>query len=472
MSQSTFPGMRGRLRVLSIGVPLAGLAALYPLHLALLRVWPSLAVDVLTGLLMLGGVVTFSTAVFHLIDRQDQALARQHTELERRYETERGLRAQLETLHQAALTIAGARTPEQTLQRLVDLARDLIGARYAALGVLGPQDAIDGFYTAGLSPAERERLGPPPQGHGLLGVVLNDGASLRIPDITADSRSVGFPPGHPQMRSLLAVPVAHGGHVVGNLYLADKEREPTFSSEDERLLRLLAGHAAIVIANARLAAQVRTLDVVAERDRIARDLHDGVIQAIYATSLELESAADDVETDPPAARQRIDLALDRLDGAIKDIRSYILGLQPSGTDEQSLPEALAALLAETRAHTLVETELRVDGPGLNALPRPLVQEMLHMAREAVTNVVRHARAGYLSVTLEVTDQEAHLRVADNGVGFDTTVTAPSGHHGLRNLRQRAQALGGALAARSAPGQGTTIEIQAPLRAPEREEVHV
>src|ERR671931_325808 len=187
----------------------------------------------------------------------------------RRYETERRLRAQLEALHQASLAIASAQTPAQILQRLVVLARELIGARYAALGVLSPQGAIDEFYTAGISPEERARIGPLPQGHGLLGVTLTEGATLRIPDVAQDPRSVGFPPGHPVMHSLLAVPVAHGAAVVGNLYLADKVGARVFSPEDEHLLTLLAEQAAVVIEKARLSEQVRTLAVVAERDRIS-----------------------------------------------------------------------------------------------------------------------------------------------------------------------------------------------------------
>ena len=463
---------RGRLRLLSITVPLVGLAALYPLRLVLLRVWPSLAADVAIGLLMTAGVLTFSWAVFRVIDRQDRSLARQHDELERRYANEHRLRAQLEALHEAALAIASAQTTADILQRLVDLARDLIGARYAALGVLGPQGAIDGFYTAGISDELRAQLGPPPQGHGLLGVVLTEGTALRITDIAADPRSLGFPPGHPPMRSLLAVPLAHHGHVVGNLYLADKGAETAFSPEDERLLTLLAGHAAVVIQNARLAEQVRTLAVGAERHRISKDLHDGVIQAIYATSLELESAADDLEADPTAARDRIDTAIDRLGDVTKDMRRYILGLQSEQATDQSLTEALAALLAEARVHTLVEPHLRVEGEKVDDLPPALAQELLHVTREAVANVMRHARASRLWVTLQATESEVHLRIVDDGVGFDPASAPPAGHYGLRNLRERAAGLDGALTVRSDPGQGTAIDLRAPVAAPEGVDIHV
>jgi signal transduction histidine kinase len=274
------------------------------------------------------------------------------------------------------------------------------------------------------------------------------------------------------MHSLLAVPVAHGATVVGNLYLTEKVGATEFSPEDERLLTLLAGHAAVVIAKARLAEQVRTLAVVAERDRISKDLHDGVIQALYAVTLELESAAEDVETDPDAARAAIDGAIDRLGEVSKDMRRYILGLQPASIADQTLPEALAALLAETRAHTLLETELSVHGAGAHDLPEALAQGLLQIAREAVANAVRHARAACLRVTLDVREHEVHMTIRDNGVGFDTTNAPPPGHYGLRNLHERAHGLGGAVAIRAAPAQGTAVEVRVPVVAPEREGGHV
>src|SRR5579883_2284731 len=275
---------RGRLRLWGVAVPLAGLAALYPLRAAFLHLWPAPIADAATGALMTIGVLAFSWSIFRVIERQDRDLARQHAELESSLAVEHRLRAQLEALHQASLALASAGASEQVLQRLVELARELIGARYAALGVLGPQGAIDGFYTVGISSEERARLGPPPQGHGLLGVLLTEGTALRLDDIAADPRSVGFPQGHPHLTSLLGVPVAHGGHVVGQLYLADKIGAAPFTQEDERLLTQLAGHAAVVIENARLAERVKSLAVAAERHRIGKDLHDGVIQTLYAVN--------------------------------------------------------------------------------------------------------------------------------------------------------------------------------------------
>ena len=377
-----------------------------------------------------------------------------------------------EALPQAALAIASAHTPAQILQRLVDVARGLIGARYAALGVLSPQGAIDQFYTAGLSDEERAQIGPRPQGHGLLGLTLTAGATLRLPDVARDPRSVGFPPGHPLMHSLLAVPVAHGATVVGTLYLVDKVGAREFSPEDERLLTLLAEQAAVMIEKARLAEKARTLAVVAERNRIGKDLHDRVIQPIYAVTVELESAAEEVEAAPAVARERIDVVIDQLGEVIKNMRRRILGVQPVSIADQALPEALAELLAETRADALLETDLSVHGEGVHDLPAPLAEDLLQIAREAVANVVRQARAGRVWVALDVREQEVHLTIRDNGIDCDTRNAPASGYHGWRSLQEWARGLGGVVTIQSARGQGTEVDVRVPIAAPQRVEVHI
>jgi signal transduction histidine kinase len=393
--------------------------------------------------------------------------AQEHIDLARRYETEHRLRVRLEALHQALLAISSTHTPAQILQRLVDLARELIGARYAALGILSPRGAIDDFYTAGISPEERARMGSLPQGHGLLGVTLSEGATLRLPDIAQDPRSVGFPPGHPVMHSLLAVPVAHGAAVVGTLSLADKIGAREFSPQDERLLRLLAGQAAVVIEKARLAEKTRTLAVVAERNRIGKDSHDRVIQPIYAVTLELESAAEKVEVDPAVARERIDVVIDQLGEVIKNMRRHLLGVQPVSTADQTLPQALAALLAETRADALLETALSVHGEGAHDLPAPLAQDLLQIAREVVANVVRQGCAGGVWMTLDVSEHEVHMRIVDNGIACDTRNAPEAGHSAWRSLQEWAQGLGGAATIQPVHGQGTAVDVQVPVAMSER-----
>jgi signal transduction histidine kinase len=266
--------------------------------------------------------------------------------------------------------------------------------------------------------------------------------------------------------------VAHGATVVGNLYLADKVGAREFSPEDERLLTLLAEQAAVVIEKARLAEKARTLAVVAERNRIGKDLHDRVIQPIYAVTVELESAAEEVEAAPAVARERIDVVIDQLGEVIKNMRRHILGVQPVSTADQALPEALAALLAETRADALLETDLSVHGEGVHDLPAPLAEDLLQIAREAVANVVRQARAGRVWVALDVREQEVHLTMRDNGIDCDTRNAPASGYHGWRSLQEWARGLGGVVTIQSARGQGTVVDVRVPIAAPQREEVHI
>ncbi|HEY5629151.1 MAG TPA: GAF domain-containing protein, partial [Candidatus Limnocylindrales bacterium] len=198
----------------------------------------------------------------------------------------------LAALDAAARAIAGLRSVDEVLQLIVDRVRDLVDARYAALGIVGPAGKLERFITAGLDPHEREAIGPLPTGRGLLGLIIREGRSYRIPSIAGHVDSSGFPPNHPPMTSFLGVPVTSGGERLGNLYLTDKRSAREFSAADQSLVETFALHAGIAIENARLHAQAGRLAVVDERDRIGRDLHDGIIQALYAVSLSLEDVPD------------------------------------------------------------------------------------------------------------------------------------------------------------------------------------
>lgn len=159
---------------------------------------------------------------------------------------------QLLALNRSAVAITGELELDSLLQRIVDAARELAGCKYSALGVLGEDGYIERFPTSGISEHDREMIGAPPRGHGLLGVMLRAGRALRIPDINRNDRRAGFPPHHPPMTSLLGVPIFVGDRLVGDLYMTDKEGSPEFSEEDEWLLQLLATHAATALTNARL----------------------------------------------------------------------------------------------------------------------------------------------------------------------------------------------------------------------------
>jgi signal transduction histidine kinase len=192
-----------------------------------------------------------------------------------------------------------------------------------------------------------------------------------------------------------------------------------------------------------------------------------VIQPIYAVILELEGTAEDAGANPAGAHERIDVMIDQLGEVIKTMRRHILGVQAASSADQTLPEALAALLAETRADALLETDLSMYGEGVDDLPAPLAQDLLQIAREAVANVVRQARASRVSVMLDVGEQEVHMEIRDNGSACDTRNVPASGHHGWRSMQEWARGLGGAVTIQSAHGQGTVVDVRVPVAVAER-----
>ena len=162
------------------------------------------------------------------------------------------------------------------------------------------------------------------EGKGLLGLVLLQGQTLRVDRVADDPRSAGFPPHHPVMTSLIGLPIVYEGRSVGDLYLADKSGGQPFTREDEEMLRTFAAHAAIAIENARLYRQVQNLAVLEERDRIGMDLHDGVIQSLYATGLTLENCLEDLEQDPAQVQPQIQKAIHDLnwrEGGVNRIKA-------------------------------------------------------------------------------------------------------------------------------------------------------
>ncbi|HEV8489075.1 MAG TPA: GAF domain-containing protein, partial [Candidatus Limnocylindrales bacterium] len=184
----------------------------------------------------------------------------------------------LYALDAATRAIAAELDLDRVLQLMVDGVRGLVGSRYAALGIIDASGRIERFITSGLSDEERARIGAPPSGHGLLGTIIREGASLRIPDIAQHADTYGFPPNHPPMRSFLGVPVRVGGVAIGNFYLTEKVATAEFDEHDQELVEMFAVHAGIAIQNARLHQRVKDLAVVDERLRISQDLHDGIIQ--------------------------------------------------------------------------------------------------------------------------------------------------------------------------------------------------
>ncbi|HYM82743.1 MAG TPA: GAF domain-containing sensor histidine kinase [Candidatus Dormibacteraeota bacterium] len=370
----------------------------------------------------------------------------------------------LEALDAATRAIASVLTLDRVLQLIVDRVRELAGARYAALGMMDERGQIERFLTSGIGEAERAAIGPPPRGLGLLGLLFREGRSIRIADIAADERSSGFPPGHPPMHSFLGVPILVKGRSVGNLYLTDKQGATEFSQADQDLVETFATHAGIAIDNARLHERIQRLVVVDERERIGRDLHDGIIQSLYAVGLSLEDVPELMAESPDEAAERVDRAIESINITIRDIRNFIFGLRPELLEQADLVASLTALADEFRLNTMIDIDVQVDPAAPVEVDPEERGHLLQIAREALSNIARHARATRAEILVgRGPAGDLVVEFADNGQGFDPDSVRTSNHQGLANMRGRARALGGTLSIESGAGAGTRIIVGMPLR---------
>ncbi len=543
----------------------------------------------------------------------------------------------MDALHRATLSLFSDLSLEGVLHRIIQAAHDLSGAQYAALGIPDGKGGLEAFITLGMTDEEIKQIPHQPVGHGLIGEMLRTGQSIRIPEISAHPHSVGFPSGHPRMRSFLGVPIVAYGRNLGQIYLTDKREADEFTPEDQRLIEMLAAHAAAAIENARLYRQVseseeeltqrnlelelvnslatttssaielddllevmlerlitiigagagefylreetegsfykalhrgeviealweadrfrpgeglvgqvakdgkplwtpdlsdeesfldpsvsdagfgsmvcvpliapgkvvgvlclafkgervinereislleavgagvgiavenarlnrrtRRLAVLEERERIGMDLHDGIIQSVYAVGLTLEYIRLQIEEDPEQAIQRMEQAIEGLDAVIGDLRSYILDLQPSRIEVDDLHGALERLIHEFKSNTLVDAELITEPEALEKLEQATASELFLIAQEALANTAKHAFATKVWLSVRQLDTEVSLQVIDNGRGFDLTKEPGRLGHGLLNMSERARQIGGRFEIVSNPGDGTTITVHMPL----------
>ena len=374
-------------------------------------------------------------------------------------------------LDQAVRGISGILDVERVLQLITDRVQDLVEAQYAAIGIVDADGAIERFITSGISDEGRRRIGDLPHGRGLLGLIIRENRTYRIADIGPHPERFGFPEHHPEMHSFLGMPITAGGETVGRLYLTNKVGAAEFSAEDEALVEMFALHAGIAISSARLHDQVRRLAIVDERDRISRDLHDSVIQSIYAQTLALDDVPDLISEDADEARRRVDEAIDALHAVIRDIRNFIFGLRraPRGRDPDrwdSLPGDRASSQRRGRGRVAVSDRRNIVAD----LPIELVAELLAVTREALSNIARHASATQAGVRLVArAPATSAWRSPTMAAASRSTQAAARGHHGIGNIRARIAALGGTFACGPSPGEGTAIMVRAPHRRDRAEE---
>jgi signal transduction histidine kinase len=365
----------------------------------------------------------------------------------------------LQALAEAAAALSGELALDGVLRTIVTAAARVTGARYAALGVLGEDGTIVRFLTHGVNDEVERAIGAYPTGKGLLGVLIRDPRVIRLDDIRRHPASYGFPPDHPPMTSFLGVPVRSGGRVYGNLYLTEKPGG--FDEQDERLVLVAAAQAGAAVENAMLSERLQSLAVQDERDRISRELHDGVIQTLFSIGMGLESARSLVHRDPARVEHRLDSAVDALDGAIRELRNYIFQLRPHQAASMGLTRGLAELAREHEVNALVRPRLHVQASLDHQVPADLIPDLLQVAREALSNCAKHAGAAQVELRAALADGFVELRITDDGVGFDADI--PHVGRGVENMRERAEALEAKFQLTSAPGQGTTVRLLVPIR---------
>lgn len=351
------------------------------------------------------------------------------------------------------------------LKTIVASARELLDAEYAALGVPDDHGGFAQFVVDGVSADQWKAIGPLPRQHGILAAMLHNATPERLADVRADPRFGGWPSAHPDMSDFLGLPVADGDEILGALFLANKRcPKPAggcgFTEEDERLLGILAQHAAIALTNARLYERSRELTIAGERARLAHELHDAVAQKLFSLRLTAQAATALVDRDPARAKDELHQVAELAAEAADELRAAVIELRPAALDEDGLVATLRSQAQVLdRAHS---ARVTFAAHGFRALPAAQEEAMLRVAQEALHNALRHSGAGRVEVTLTRSGQGALLRIADDGCGFDPGAVRRAGRHlGLVSMRDRASGVGGKLTVESEPGKGTTVEMEVP-----------
>jgi signal transduction histidine kinase len=359
----------------------------------------------------------------------------------------------LQQLLDAMLSIGSDLSLPAVLQRIIESACKLVDARYGALGVMDDHGQLTDLATSGVDESTHHAVGRLPEFTGILGVLLSDPKPVRLRDVSEHPLAQGFPPGHPEMSSFLGVPI-RGKEAIGSLYLADKQGAGQFSEEDERLAVTLAAASGVAIDNARLQSSLEHVAVLQDRERIARELHDKVIQRLFAAGMTLQT------TLPIAARtevaSRITQAVEEIDETIRDIRRTIFALETR--TRRGVRVDIFAHVDAAREVLGFTPELRLEGPIDSAVPETTADHLLATLFEALSNVAQHAGASKVDVAVEA-GEELRLEVADDGAGLPDRIEPGQG---LRNMERRALELGGNATVRPGKGAGTVVEWRVPL----------
>lgn len=366
---------------------------------------------------------------------------------------------QLKEISTAVMFAAEARDREDVLERIADAARELIKTKYAALGVPDGRGGLEFFKTSGMTDEQEAMIAHRPLGKGMIGAIMRERKVIRLNDMTRDPRTSGFPANHPTMNSFLGAPIIVANHLYGMLYLTDKLDGEPFSEEDETLVETLAGYAALAIAGAQLSQSKSQLNLLEERERIAMQLHDGVIQSLYGIGMQVDLMRRNGDT---VENHHLNGLVDNLNDVIEDIRSFIGNLRRRETP-LTVKEYFEHL--RDRLHPPRSIDINIVAPESYPSFSPVAFESICLiANEAMSNAIRHAEASHIDVSVAQDSKSGTFEVVvtDNGRGFDTVLADNSSGLGLRNMRQRARMYGGSVNIESQRDQGTTLKINIPL----------
>ncbi len=462
MVRTTFRQHRGSttildlplLRKVTILAPLVFLAAVEIMRSIFFPTFfHSLAGYVLVAAIILVATTLFSASIFGHVSAMQKRLTQQNQELL--------------ALHEAGLAVTAALDLQLVLQNVVDEARELGAARYGALALLDEMGQMQAFLTSGISDELRAKLGPIPEGHGLLGAVLTDPKPLRLPDLTKDPRSVGFPPHHPAMHSLLAVPILSRGEVLGSLYLTERQDQPEFDESDQERLERFATQSALAIENARLHQQMRAIAITEERDRIAREMHDSIAQVLGYVNTKGQAAQQFLQSGrSDRAEEQITQLTRAARDAYADVRENILGLRAAHDASTSFTQTLSSYLDSWQDQSGIAARLNVNRELEMARElSPLAElQLLRIIQEALSNVRKHSEATEAQVSIDQITDGIEAQIADNGTGFNPDALKHSvlPRFGLSTMRERAESVGGSLRIKSGP-KGSTVTVMIPVK---------
>jgi signal transduction histidine kinase len=373
------------------------------------------------------------------------------------YEEMRTRERWLDALHDITSAILSGAAADSLLDDIAEHARNLAVAEVATIMTLGSAPGQLVVAAAVGAHASELRGQPVSASESISGEVMRTGKPLLLDDVSADPRAYQPVVQLGRHGPALFVPLRVREGATGTLMVANLKGGRRFDKRTVQLVESFADQASVAIEYGRAQADLRRLGLMEERERIAKELHDGIIQSLFAVGMGLQGTAPMAGS--PAAEARIEGAVGELDSVIRDLRNYIFGLRPGILADRQLDQALRVLGEEiqARSHTVVDVE--VD-PAIAARLSSRSHEIVQLTREALSNVVRHAHARHSVVRLAQSGSKAVLAIEDDGVGFDAQ--GDFGGNGMRNMRERAASVGGTMRVTSKAGKGTKLRVTIPI----------